>query len=131
MPTLYVARSAALSKWASDVGQSKHVFKVGVAEGDKTTIPLGWAGLDDWKIIRTGSTEAEEADVILRVSGKAKMLEPRLYPKLKGTEGVFKVTLTQVENYLTLSRALAGVAIEGTGALKPTDFADYLFQIAG
>ena len=45
MTTVYVARSAKLQKWASDVGLSKHVYKLGCTDGDlKALIASGWAG---------------------------------------------------------------------------------------
>jgi hypothetical protein len=54
MPVLFVARSVKLSRWASDVGLGKHVYKVGVTEDDpKTLAAAGWAGETDWKIVRS------------------------------------------------------------------------------
>ena len=53
MPVLYVARSVRLGRWAADVGFGKHVYKVGVADGDpKALADAGWAGEADWKIVR-------------------------------------------------------------------------------
>ena len=53
MPIFYVARSAKLGRWASDVGLGKNIYKVGVAEGDpKALAAAGWAGETDWTIVR-------------------------------------------------------------------------------
>jgi len=58
MGILYVARSAKLSRWGSDVGLGKHVYKVGVAEGDpKPLAAAGWAGETDWTITRKQAVE--------------------------------------------------------------------------
>ena len=52
MPVLFVARSAKLARWASDVGFGRHVYKVGVSEEDpKALAASGWAGESDWKIV--------------------------------------------------------------------------------
>ena len=49
MQVLYIARSAKLCRWASDVGLGKHVYKVGIAEGDpKALASTGWAGETDY-----------------------------------------------------------------------------------
>ena len=49
MGVIFVARSAKFGKWASDVGLSKNVFKVGYSEDDpKSVIEKGWGGETDW-----------------------------------------------------------------------------------
>jgi hypothetical protein len=133
MGFLYVARSAKLARWASDVGLGRYVFKFGVSESDpKIAAAGGWAGETDWAIVRKRPAEdLSEEEAIERLARKEKMIDPNLYPKLKGAVGVFRLTAPQVENHLLVARALAG----GEGGLaaiklKPIDFADYLIQNA-
>ncbi len=53
MGSIYVARSAKLARWASDVGLGRYVYKVGVTEEDpKALATQGWAGESDWTIVR-------------------------------------------------------------------------------
>jgi hypothetical protein len=130
MGVLYVARSAKLCRWASDVGLGKHVYKVGVAEGDpKPLAAAGWAGETDWLVTRkqpVGGLGEEEA--LARLGRKEKLIEPNLYPKLKGAAGVFRLTPARVESHIIVSRALAGQSDRAEIKLKPTDFADYLIH---
>lgn len=128
MATIYVARSSKLSKWAFDVGLSKHVFKLGLTDEDpKALAAAGWAGETDWQLVKKQSVEGlTEAEAIERVSRKEKLIDPNLYPKLRGAVGVFKVLPAHVENHILVSRALAGEAERIELKLKPVDFADYL-----
>jgi hypothetical protein len=128
MGTLYVARSAKLSRWASDVGLSKHVYKVGVADGDpKALAAAGWAGESDWTVVGKQAVEnLGEEEALARLALKEKVIEPRLYPKLKGAAGVFRVVPAHVENHIIVSRALAGESDRLEFKLKPADFAAYL-----
>lgn len=132
MTTFYVARSTALSKWASDVGLSKHIFKIGVTDEDpKALVAEGWAGETDWVLVKKQTVDnLTEAEAIARVAIRDKLIEPRLYPKLRGAEGVFKVLPAQVESRRLVQRALAGEAERVVMKLKPADFADYLIQSA-
>ena len=132
MPVLFVARSAALGRWASDVGFGKHIYKVGVADDDpKALVAVGWAGESDWKLVRRDEIEGlSEAAVLERLGGREKMIEPRLYPKLKGAAGVFRVSPEHVENHIIVSRALAGDSDRAETKLKPADFAAYLVHSA-
>jgi hypothetical protein len=132
MPMLFVARSAKLSKWASDVGLSKHVFKVGVAEEPlKPVLEAGWCGESDWTLVRKCDAGLlDEAEAIERLARKDRMIDPALYPRLKGTRGVFKVLPAHVENHLVVTRALAGEGGLKDLKVKPADFGDYLLKNA-
>jgi hypothetical protein len=128
MTTIYVARSSKLSKWASDVGLSKHVFKLGCTDEDlKALATAGWAGETDWVILKKQPVDGlAEADAIERIARREKLIDPKFYPKLRGALGVFKVLPAHVENHILVSRALAGSAERVELKLKPVDFADYL-----
>jgi hypothetical protein len=130
MAVLYVARSVKLCRWASDVGLGKHVYKVGVAPGDpKALVAAGWAGETDWTITRKQEVEGlSEEEPLARLARKEKVVEPNLYPKLKGATGVFRLAPTRVESHIIVTRALAGQSDQVEAKLKPTDFADYLIH---
>ena len=132
MPIIYVARSAKLGRWSSDVGLGKNTYKVGVSDDDpKALAAAGWAGESDWKIVRSEEVEGlSEEEALERLGKKEPMIEPRLYPKLKGAAGVFRVAATRVENHIIVSRALAGDSDRLELKLKPADFAAYLIHNA-
>jgi hypothetical protein len=132
MAIIYVARSAKLSRWASDVGLGKNVYKVGVAEGDpKALSATGWAGEADWMIVRKRAVEGlSEEEALERLGRKEKVIDPNLYPKLKGAAGVFRLTPARVENHFVVTRALAGESDRTEIKLKATDYADYLIHNA-
>jgi hypothetical protein len=132
MSVIFVARSAKFGRWASDVGLGKHVYKVGVAADDpKPLAAQGWAGENDWTIVRRRPVDAiGEEEVIDRLARKEKMIDPQLYPKLKGALGMFRLTPARVENHIIVTRALAGDSDRAEVKLKPADFADYLIHNA-
>jgi len=132
MGILYVARSAKLCRWASDVGLGKHLYKVGVAEGDpKPLAAAGWAGETDWTITRKQAVEGlGEEEALARLGRKEKIIDPNFYPKLKGATGVFRLTPSRVESHIIVTRALAGESDRLEIKLKPADFADYLIHNA-
>jgi hypothetical protein len=128
MPSIYVARSVKAGKWASDVGLGKHLYKLGVTDGDpKAAAAAGWAGETDWSIVTAEPVEGlDEDDAIARLAAKERMVDPNLYPKLKGTRGVFRLNETKVENHFIVTRALSGESELKAIKLKPADFAAYL-----
>jgi hypothetical protein len=132
MPVLFVARSAKLARWASDVGFGKHIYKLGVCGDDpKALAAKGWAGEADWKIVRRDDVEGlPEGEAIERIARKERMIDPNLYPKLKGAAGVFRVSAEHVENHIIVSRALAGDSDRREQKLTPADFAAYLIHNA-
>jgi hypothetical protein len=132
MGVIYVARSVKFGKWASDVGLSKHVFKVGYSDGDpKAVVEQGWGGETDWTVLRKREVEglSEEA-VVERLQRKEKMIDPAYYPRLRGATGIFKVLPEHVENHIIVARTMAGQSDRVELKLKPADFADYLIHNA-
>lgn len=71
-----------------------------------------------------------EAEALERLGRKERMIDPNLYPKLKGATGVFRLRAEQVENHMLVARALAGDSDRAELKLKPIDFADYLIHNA-
>jgi hypothetical protein len=132
MGVIFVARSAKLGKWASDVGLSKHVFKVGYAEEPvKEIVEKGWAGETDWTLVKKREAEGQrEEEIVARLARKEKMIDPTYYPRLRGTTGVFKVLPEHVENHILVTRAMAGDSERIELKLKPVDFAEYLLHNA-
>ena len=132
MAVLYVARSTQLCRWASDVGLGKQIYKVGVSDGDpKALAEAGWAGESDWKVVGREDVEGLSEEAALdRLQRKEKMIDPNIYPKLKGATGVFRLPATSVENHILVSRALAGDSDRIDLKLKPADFAAYLMHNA-
>lgn len=132
MAVIYVARSVKFGKWASDVGLSKHVYKVGVSEDDpKPVVAQGWGGETDWAIVKKREIEdLSEEEAIQRLQRKEKMVDPAYYPRLRGAAGIFKVLPEHVENHMIVSRTMAGENDRAEIKLKPADFAEYLIHNA-
>jgi hypothetical protein len=132
MATLYVARSAKLGKWASDVGLGKHIYKFGVTdEPVKALVTAGWAGETDWQLVTQQPADGiSEADALAQLGKKEKWVDPRYYPRLREAAGMFKVDPVHVENHMLVTRALAGETDATPIKLKPADFAAYLIHNA-
>src|ERR1700730_9779866 len=131
MGVIYVARSAKFSKWASDAGITKNVFKIGLSEDDPVPLIAGrWGGATEPTLGKKLDTDGvSEDEIIERLKRKERMIDPVYYPRLRGVAGVFKVPPEHVENHILITRALAG-EMDKAVKLKPADFADYLIQNA-
>ncbi len=132
MGTIYVARSNALSQWGYDVGLSKHLYKVGYTEGDaKAAVAAGWAGETDWTLVKKQEVDRlDEEQIIERLARREKMIDPKLYPRIKGTVGIYKVLPAHVENHILVQRALAGQEELKDIKVKHPEFAAYLITNA-
>ena len=132
MAVIYIARSAALSKWASDVGLSKNVFKFGIAdEPIKELIAEGWAGETDWALVKKDDAGELTEDVALeRLARRETAIDPKYYPRIRDTRGLFKVNPVHVESHIIVGRALEGGGERVAIKLKPADFAAYLIHNA-
>jgi hypothetical protein len=132
MGVIFVARSVALAKWGSDVGLSKHLYKIAYSdEKVKKVLAADWAGEHDWTVVAQQDVEGlDEAEIIARVARKQKPVDPGFYPRLKDAQGIFKVLPAHVENHILMTRALAGAAERVEIKLKPADFGAFLIHNA-
>ena len=131
--TIFVARSPNLSEWGYDVGLSKNLYRVGYTEGSaKDEIAQDWAGEGDWVLVKKqDGVEGLTKDAIIeRLALKEKMIDPALYPRIKGERGIFKVPPSRVENHILVARAMAGETELKTAKVKHPDFAAYLIANA-
>jgi hypothetical protein len=135
MTVLYIATSKDLAGWAADVGLTKHVYKLGTAEGSaddaiKALNDEGFAGASDWRLLKQQEVDGlEEADAVERLAKKEKMVDPNYYPKIRGAVGIFKVKIANVANHLLVKRALAGDE-QKLDKVKVAEIAAYLIQSA-
>jgi hypothetical protein len=137
MPVVFVASSRDLGKWGGDVGLTKHIYKLGVAEESaeaavKAMNDNAAAGFADWKLLKTEEVEgADEDALIARLSQREKMVDPGLYPKIRGERGIFKVKPENVENHFLVKHALENEQAE-LKAFKatPVDVGTYLITSA-
>jgi len=132
MGTIYVARSAAFSEWASDVGLSKNVFKLGYTEEPlEDVVKANWAGAEDWSIVKKKAADGiDEAELIAKMARREKMIDPAYYPRLRGATGIFKIPPDKVESSIIVAKSMANEALPKSLKAKPGDFADYLISNA-
>jgi hypothetical protein len=135
MPTIYVAKSDALQAWASDVGLTPHVYKLGVAEGDAAAAvddlnAEGQAGRVDWQLLAEEAVDdLDEAAAIARAKRKETLVDPLYYPQIKRAAGIFKVKFTNAENHFIVREALEGQQIKRL-KITPAQIGTYLIRMA-
>jgi hypothetical protein len=136
MPLIYVAVSKALQAWGSDIGISKHIYKVGLADDAKADMAkvmndAGALGQTDWKIIakRDVTELSDEDEMLARLALRLKMIDPTYYPKLKGTRSVFKVNPLDVDTHMIMKQTMAGEQPKVVKQ-KPADIGNYLIANA-
>ena len=137
MPVVFVATSKSLCTWGADVGLTKHIYKLGVAEDSaedpvKTMNESAAAGFSDWKLLKKEEVEnADEAALIARLGNREKIVDPGLYPKIRGERGIFKVKPENVENHFLVKHALENEHAELKAfKAKPVDVGTYLINSA-
>jgi len=135
MPFVYVAKSKSLEKWGADVGLTKHVYKVGVAEDSAEAAVEALnrnaaAGRSDWKLVQMKEVEAaDEDEIFARLAKKQRAVDPSYYPGIKGARGIFKVKPTDIEHSALVGQALAGGEMKEI-KINADVIADYLIKNA-
>ncbi|MBL8645067.1 MAG: hypothetical protein JNK21_14120 [Rhodospirillaceae bacterium] len=135
MGIVYAAKSAALQEWGSDVGISKHIYKVGLtddaAEMAKTLNDTAVLGQTDWKIIakRDVPEITDEDDMLARLALRLKLVDPTYYPKLKGARSVFRLNPHDVESHMVFKQTMAGEQPKVKKA-TPAEVGNYLIENA-
>ena len=74
MTVVYAAYSKTLAQWGAEVGLTKHIYKLGVADGPASAVADALnasrhAGADDWKLLAKREVDgADEAALIERLA---------------------------------------------------------------
>jgi len=129
MACVFVAYSKQLGLWGADVGLGKNLYLFGVAVDEaaaRASLIDQPCGADDWQLLAKQESPGAEAEALLvRLGGKEKRIDPKLYPRLRGQVGLIKVKPENVENHLLVKTALAGLQTDSV-KVKPADMAAYL-----
>ncbi|MCW5774259.1 MAG: hypothetical protein KIT16_21630 [Rhodospirillaceae bacterium] len=135
MPVIYVAKSKGLESWGADVGLTKHVYKVGVAEESAEAAvaqlnETGLAGHRDWKLVKKKDVEeGDEAEVLARLAKRAQLVDANYYPGLKGAGGIIKVRPADIERSVLVAQATSGEVMKAV-KINAASIADYLIRNA-
>jgi hypothetical protein len=135
MPFIYVAASKGLADWGASVGLTKHVYKVGVveesAEAAVGQLNLeGHAGQHDWKLVKKLAVDdLTEEEALARLARKERLVDPSLYPGIKGAGGIFKVKPANAENHFIVQQSLGSGEIKPP-KIRPAEIATYLINNA-
>lgn len=134
MSMIYVAQAKSLSDWGSDVGLSKHIFLIGVADEAEAAVAdlnaRAHGGAADWKLIGAAPAAGITAQAAHdRLAKREKRVDPTYYPRIKGIDDLFRVAQRNVENHLVIKNALENQVVKAV-KVKPADFAAYLIKNA-
>lgn len=134
MPVVYVATSKSLAEWGANVGLTKHLYALRVADDAEAAVEelnaSAFAGQSDWKLVKKQEVDAaDEEALIARLADREKMVDPTYYPRIKGARGIFKIRPESIENSLMVKRALEQQEMKVV-KLKPADIGAYLIQNA-
>ena len=135
MPTVFVAKSESLQNWASDVGLTQHVYKLGVTDhGGAAAVDAlnaaSHAGRADWQLLAEQEADAlDEKTALARAARKETLVDPLYYPQIKRAAGIFKVKLANAENHFLVREALEGQQIKRL-KLTPAQIGNYLIRMA-
>lgn len=133
MSSIYVAFSLAMQEWGSDVGVSKHLFKVGFTDeapdiAVKALNDAGHAGQRDWALAGARDVDGlDEAALMTRLAERQKVLDPLYYPKIKGAKDIIKLDQRKVEANLVIKRTMEG-GDSKVPKLKPANIAEYIID---
>lgn len=136
MPTLFVAKSDSQQGWASDVGLTRHVYKLGLSDDDADAAVAALnaekdAGRSDWALVAAQDVDQSDLQSILqRVARKETLVDPTYYPQLKRADGIFKVKLANVENHFLVRDALEGQQIKKIKAPTAAQIGTYLLRMS-
>ncbi len=134
MATLYIASSKGLASWGSDVGLTKHIYKVGVTDGTAEAAidelnETQHAGQSDWRLAKKAAVEIDEATALARIAAKEKAVDGTYYPRIKNAPGIFKVKPANVESQLLVQQTLKGEELRVV-KVKTADIVGYLIACA-
>ncbi len=136
MPLVFVAKSNSLSEWGDDVGLTRYLYKLCVAQesAEATLAEMNEAkagGREDWELLGKPQklAKGDEESLFAKLALKEKMIDPAIYPRIRGVRGIFKVKPTNVENHVMVKKALAGEGEKIVKAKAP-DIAAYLIHNA-